>query len=175
MQRLQLTFVHPETGRAPPPQPAGGLAESRSRSDPPLTLPMAFVNEIVSDADIDRYELPFKKGSGRYWTRDKERDIYLWGGKGGNPAFGEEILGRFTLSIKGRKIECLLRPGRGSMKFKEKPFLVKWSSLVDLKPAGLHDFDRELVEGVLKEALMAYGQDGELNEDTPDFVVEFDF
>jgi len=41
---------------------------------------MTFVNEVVSDEDIDRYGLPFEKGSGRYWTRDAERDFYLWGG-----------------------------------------------------------------------------------------------
>jgi hypothetical protein len=60
---------------------------------------MAFVNEVVSDADIDKYGLPFKKGSGRYWTRDAEKDMYLWGGKGGNPSFGEEIQGRFRLYL----------------------------------------------------------------------------
>ncbi len=59
----------------------------------PCFRPMAFVNEVVSDADIDKYGLPFKKGSGRYWTRDADRDMYLWGGKGGNPAFGEDIVG----------------------------------------------------------------------------------
>ena len=32
---------------------------------------MAFVNEVVSDEDIAKYNLPFKPGAGRYWTRDK--------------------------------------------------------------------------------------------------------
>ncbi|MFM1800044.1 MAG: hypothetical protein RLZZ117_2322, partial [Cyanobacteriota bacterium] len=54
---------------------------------------MAFTNEVVSDADIDRYDLPFQKGEGRWWTRDAERDYYLWGGLSGNPAYGTELEG----------------------------------------------------------------------------------
>lgn len=61
---------------------------------------MAFRNEVVSDDDIDRYNLPFPKGGGRWWTRDAERDYYLWGGITGNPAYESQEYGVFSLYIQ---------------------------------------------------------------------------
>ncbi len=63
---------------------------------------MAFVNEVVSDEDIARYNLPFKPGAGRYWTRDKENDCYLWGGR-----FPQGTLG--VISLEGRISSVYLR------------------------------------------------------------------
>ena len=74
---------------------------------------MAFVNEVVSDADIDAYGLPFEKGKGHWWTRDKERDLYLWGGRGGNPLWDEEIQGRFHLFISGTSLRLAISLGGG--------------------------------------------------------------
>jgi hypothetical protein len=136
---------------------------------------MAFVNEVVSDADIDKYGLPFKKGSGRYWTRDAERDMYLWGGKGGNPAFGEEIEGRFLLYLEHKLLRVVLRPGTGSIGFSESPYVIRWDSIVHIQPTDLHGVGNALVLEVLKEALLAYGQDGERNAFTPSRVVYFGF
>lgn len=175
MQRPQLSFVQPETGRAPPPQPAASLAESGSRSAPPFTLPMAFVNEIVSDADIDRYGLPFQKGAGRYWTRDKERDIYLWGGLIGNPARGEPIEGRFHLGISGSLVYLRLRPGYWSAKFSEVPYVVTWDSVESIQsdsPGLLVGNDVLLL---LKEALVCYGRNGRDNKYTGEISVKFNF
>jgi len=136
---------------------------------------MAFVNEVVSDYDIDKYGLPFAKGSGRYWTRDAERDMYLWGGKGGNPAFGEEIRGRFWLFLNHSLLRITLAPGKGSISFSESPFVISWESIYSINPPDLHGMKKEYVLSILKEALLAYGHDGELNSYTPDQDVKFGF
>jgi hypothetical protein len=85
-------------------------------------LIVAFVNEVVSDADIDAYGLPFEKGKGHWWTRDKERDLYLWGGRGGNPLWDEEILGRFNLYIAGFKLRLAISLGQWSRDWNDKPY-----------------------------------------------------
>jgi hypothetical protein len=136
---------------------------------------MAFVNEVVSDADIDKYGLPFEKGSGRYWTRDAERDMYLWGGKGGNPAFGEEIEGRFFLYFDYKQFYLVLHPGEGSVSFLDSPYVINWDSVSQIQPTDLHGVSIELVLSTMKEALLVYGQDGELNAYTPTRLVHFGF
>lgn len=136
---------------------------------------MTFVNEVVSNADIDKYGLSFKKGSGRYWTRDAERDMYLWGGKGGNPAIGKEIEGHFTLFLEQALVRFILHPGIGTISFSESPFLIVWESICSINPPDMHGMRRERVLEILKEALCVYGQDGELNQYTPVRVVKFGF
>lgn len=136
---------------------------------------MTFINEVVSDEDIDRYGLPFKKGSGRYWTRDAERDYYLWGGKSGNPAFDEEITGKFHLFVRGLALYFDILPGIGSAKYSESPYLVCWKAIAQSEPHDLGGLDRNLVHGVLKEALEAYGEDGKQNKFAPVRIVNFLF
>ena len=63
---------------------------------------MAFVNEVVSDEDIAKYNLPFAPSTKCYWTRDKERDYYLWGGISADYARGYEP-GRSLSSICQRQ------------------------------------------------------------------------
>ena len=45
---------------------------------------MGFVNEVASIEDIKKYNLPFQtdvpENARRWWTRDKERNMYLLGG-----------------------------------------------------------------------------------------------
>jgi hypothetical protein len=136
---------------------------------------MAFVNEVVSDADIDKYGLPFEKGSGRYWTRDAERDMYLWGGKGGNPAFGDSIYGYFHLFIKGIDLSIRLEPGDGSHDFSDNPYIIKWSQIARINPPNAGGLARNDVIHHLKEALVVYGEDGRENKFAPFRVVSFDF
>jgi hypothetical protein len=141
----------------------------------PRPLPVAFVNEIVSDADIDAYELPFEKGKGHWWTRDKERDLYLWGGRGGNPLWDEEIEGRFYLFISGVSLNLAISLGKWSKNWHEKPYVIAWDRLLRLDPIDLGGLDQEYVISVLKEALIAYGRDGWENFNVPDRVVSFGF
>jgi hypothetical protein len=136
---------------------------------------MAFVNEVVSDADIDKYGLPFKKGSGRYWTRDAERDMYLWGGKGGNPAFGESIYGYFHLFLEGIDLSIKLLPGDGSPDFSNTPYVIEWSKIERINPSDAGVLTRSAIVHCLKEALIIYGEDGRENEFAPYRVVKFGF
>ena len=138
-------------------------------------LPVAFVNEVVSDADIDAYGLPFEKGKGHWWTRDKERDLYLWGGRGGNPLWDEEIQGRFHLFISGSSLRLAISLGRWSHNWHVKPYHIVWDQLLWIDPPDMGGLERKHVISVLKEALLAYGRDGWENINTPDRVVTFGF
>lgn len=136
---------------------------------------MPFVNEQVSDADIDAYGLTLEKGKGHWWTRDQERDFYLWGGECGNPARGQELHGRFRLYIAGTKLELGISLGHWSKNWHVKPYQVGWVQLLWLDPSGCGGLDRGQVIGVLKEALVAYGRNGRENLNTPERIVQFGF
>jgi hypothetical protein len=101
--------------------------------------------------------------------------MYLWGGKGGNPAFGEEIEGRFLLYFDHKQFYLVLHPGYGSMSFSDSPYVISWDSVSQIQPTDLHGVTMELVLSTLKEALLVYGQDGELNEYAPTRLVHFGF
>jgi hypothetical protein len=136
---------------------------------------MPFVNEVVSDADIDRYGLPFEKGSGRYWTRDAERDFYLWGGKVGNPAFGVDFEGQFHLYIKGVKFFVCLEPGEGSFRLSDRPFVVRWIRLKAVAPRDLYDLEAARVRSILRESLKVYGRTGRNDMPSSALMVVCDF
>jgi len=142
---------------------------------PTAIRPMAFVNEVVSDADIDAYDLGFEKGKESWWTRDKERDLYLWGGQSGNPAFGEEIEGRFHFYMLGVRLRIALSLGEWSRNWHVKPYVVAWGQVLWIDPPDCGGLDRRLVIDLLKEALIAYGRDGWENRNVPDRIVRFGF
>lgn len=136
---------------------------------------MAFKNEVVSDADIDRYKLPFPKGEGRWWTRDVERDYYLWGGLVGNLAYDEMQEGRFNLYVDGVLYWVKLHPGNGSRSLSETPYIVEWKSIGRIQPP-IADGDRQLqVIDTLKEALVVYGYDGHNDNWLKAIRVQFGF
>ena len=111
-----------------PPPPARGPKNanpSQIQSSSRISI-MGFVNEVVSDEDIERYGLPFKKGSGRYWTRDAERNYYLWGGLQGNRAIDENVQWRFHFFNGTEKILFNLKRGKGSTKYSESPYVIDW-------------------------------------------------
>jgi hypothetical protein len=150
---------------SPPPRPAGlGGAAA-----------MPFVNEVVSDDDIDRYDLPFAKGDGQYWTRDRDRDLYLWGGESGNPARDEEIEGKFHLYLAGTLLRITLSLGEWSRDWTVTPYVVAWDGPVGIYPPDGAGLDRQQVIALLKEALIAYGSDGRDNKNVPDRLVRFGF
>ena len=110
---------------------------------------MAFVNEIVSDADIDAYGLPFEKGKGHWWTRDKERDLYLWGGECGNPAWGEDIEGQFSFYVDRVKLRFTLSLGVWSADWHVKPYIVVWDRLVRIDPPDCRGLNQARVIGLI--------------------------
>jgi hypothetical protein len=136
---------------------------------------MPFVNEQVTDAEIDAYGLSLEKGKGHWWTRDRQRDFVLWGGECGNPARGQELHGRFRLYIAGTKLELGISLGHWSKNWHVKPYQVGWVQLLWLDPSGCGGLDRGQVIGVLKEALVAYGRNGRENLNTPERIVQFGF
>lgn len=137
---------------------------------------MAFVNEVVSDEDIAKYKLPFKPGAGRYWTRDKERDCYLWGGIIEN--FAREYVpeGRFWFYLHGTHFDVSLNVvilGKGGAR--EVSSQVVWKEVSHIQPWDLAGLDENEFLSVLKEALLAYGRDGEGNRFIPGTIVTFQF
>jgi hypothetical protein len=149
--------------------------ETPSAIPSPRPLPVAFVNEIVSDADIDAYGLPFEKGKGHWWTRDKERDLYLWGGEYGNPAWGDDVEGRFSFFIDGKTLRLALSLGVWSKNWNVSPYIVTWDRLLWIDPPDCYAIDRSRVIDLVQEALVAYGRDGRENRNTPDRIVRFGF
>jgi hypothetical protein len=141
----------------------------------PRPLPVAFVNEIVSDADIDAYGLPFEKGKGHWWTRDKERDLYLWGGRGGNPLWDEEILGRFFFFVSGVTIKLEISVGSWSEDWHARPYVVEWGNVVFVDQPVCAGLSQNQVLDLVKEALVVYGRDGRHNRNTPERIVHFGF
>lgn len=136
---------------------------------------MPFVNEVVSDADIDAYGLGFRKGDGRWWTRDKERDFYLWGGRYDLPSFGEDVEGRFYMLVDGVKLKISLSLGEWSKNWQVIPFVVSWEKVRSIHPKDCGGLDPDRLIVILKEALNEYGYDGEDNRNVPDRVVKFGF
>lgn len=136
---------------------------------------MPFVNEIVSDEDIDKYDPGFAKGRGNWWTRDKERDFYLWGGCTDFESFGEYIEGHFFLLINGLKYEVSILRGEWSRNWHVKPYVIVWDKIRWIKPEDYGGISKDFVISVIKEALVAYGRDGEDNRNTPDRIVQFNF
>jgi hypothetical protein len=135
---------------------------------------MTFKNEVVSDADIDRYKLPFPKGEGRWWTRDAERDYYLWGGLVGNLAYEETQEGRFHLYINGVEFKVFIQPASPFNTEESKETIFSWKKIEEIRPRTSKTESREIIQ-ILKEALSCYGFDGRRNIFYPEFKVKFGF
>jgi len=136
---------------------------------------MAFFNCHVSDSEIDTYELPFPKGKTFYWTRDAARHAFLWGGKGGNPAYGEDILGKFHFHHCGNSYAVTLAPGVGSSSYNESPYVIVWEKIISLECNQEARTEWLRVLPIFKEALVAYGEDGRENQFAPDRVIKMNF
>lgn len=136
---------------------------------------MAFVNEVVSDDDIAKYRLPFKPGAGRYWTRDRERDCYLWGGIVENFAYGYEQVGHFDFYWNGILLQITLDMGKGSDSFKDSPYRIIWNKVTHIQPSDLGGLIKWDLFLLLKTALTAYGYDGRMNVFAPKRKVDFNF
>ncbi len=122
---------------------------------------MAFVNEVVSDEDIARYSLPFKPGDGRYWTRDREQDCYLWGGIVEN--YSREYIpeGRFWLYLRSKLLDISLNLEAGCSGSLGIPSVIVWKEVSHIQPIDLGGLDIHEVLSVLRDALRVFGVDGE--------------
>ena len=164
---------------------------------------MAFVNEFPSEEDIDKYNLVnYKKNKDlpleyrRTWTVDHAKNCYICGGLSGNPAFGEEIKGKFSLYINGQKFLVKLIPGESSLVFTDNPYRVKWDAVEDISAirsdhyarlpnsAWLNpDVSQPVLDGmslnsflkILRDALSIHGE-GDTNRNIHNpIVVQFGF
>ena len=160
--------------RPPPAREPKNSKQSPIQSSSRISI-MGFVNEVVSDEDIERYGLPFKKGSGRYWTRDAERNYYLWGGLQGNRAIDEDVQWRFHFFDGQQKISFSLKRGKGSVKLSESPYIIHWVSIEELDIPDYSAQERELILDLLREALLAFGEGGKGNSRIQNLEVRFGF
>ena len=136
---------------------------------------MGFVNEVVSAEDIARYNLPFKPGDGRYWTRDRELDCYLWGGIIEN--YSREYIpeGRFWLGIRNTLLDVSLNIDCVSSGSLGVPPTIEWKEVSHIQPSDLGGLNMDEVMSVLRRALSVFGVDGEESRPSPDPVVIFHF
>ena len=142
---------------------------------------MGFVNEYVSDEDIDNYGLkeiwdtykPLRRG--RYfggqqpeWTIDKHRKVFLYLVEYGVGETGNEA--KFVLSTKSGWNVFVLRQQGGSKELADRPFLIRWQLVGD----RVVDRNRSEVLDLLKEALRVRGYWG-IEQQVPETVVNYDF
>lgn len=136
---------------------------------------MAFVNEVVSDEDIAKYNLPFKPGAGRYWTRDRERDSYLWGGIVENFARDYVPEGRFWFFFEEACLDVSLNVRILSRGSQDSPPRIVWEEITHVQPWRPNGVDKPEFRYALKEALRAYGFDGEKAQSNHEAIVTFLF
>ena len=154
------------------PIPQACQTVSGITSAPARARAMAFKNEVVSDEDIERYNLPFPKGEGRWWTRDAERDYYLWGGLVGNLAFDSEQEGLFYLYADGTLYDVNIQPAEDRKDNITGEFIICWDKIAEITPEPENQTE---IIAILKSALRSFGHDGRRNIFHPSFRVEFGF
>ncbi|MCP9861156.1 MULTISPECIES: hypothetical protein [unclassified Cyanobium] len=164
-----------------PGKPRDGNSAIADQGFPPFgsiafeEIQMAFVNEVVSDEDIVKYDLPFAPSSKCYWTRDFVRDLFLWGEISEDPARGYPPEGRFVLSMEDRLLSFVLSLGDRSTSFRDDPYRIVWKAIVCVKPDNFGGLDPATAISILKEALCCYGYDGRRNSFAPNRTVVFEF
>lgn len=154
---------------------------------------MAFVNEIVSEENIKKYDLDalmrefssFAWREGRpstfvhAWTIDRERDIYFIPvqtveevGQSGRPQPTQRKI--CILDWQGKRVRLMIdRAAGSSVKHADSPFRIVWE-LLQLDTSHIPDVAHNEVIDVLKAALTAYGNFG-AHRQVPNTVVEFKF
>ena len=145
---------------------------------------MAFVNEYISDEDVEKYgiaqlreELHFYHATREQWswTRDRERDAYL---------VKVHHLGRdlepedWLLYERGRYYAVMLHRAGGSNTLVERPYRILWhfdgfSERRNRCPVPPKEEQPHVIQ-LLKEGLTAYGLNGVLRQ-VPDTIVSFTF
>lgn len=145
---------------------------------------MAFVNEYISDEDVEKYgiaqlreELHFFHATREQWdwTRDRERDAYLMQMRFLGRDFEPEV---WLLYEKGRYCAVMLHRG-GSKKLVERPYRRLWhfkgfdEAWTNRCPVPPKEEQPHVIQ-LLKEALTAYGYAG-MRKQLPETIVSFNF
>lgn len=154
---------------------------------------MPFLNELVSEADVQEQRLDELRahysswswrdgrppGFVHDWTVDRSRGIYLlfvkWieeAGPSGRPEPTRSSI--WILDVGGSRIRIVLeKTERSSGSFRESPFLVEWKLRETSIPRECQ-LEQAALIGVLKEALAVYGYRGALRQ-IENTVVQFAF
>jgi len=127
---------------------------------------MAFEVENLTEQDRLRYntdpemmdlsKIPLKR-----WITDKERDISIWGGMASSHwmAMAEgDSRWRINLRYQQKIFWFLVWPDKGSVKFLENPYIVRWKSIDAAFPKDLHGYSYEQLVEVLKDALTGFSK-----------------
>lgn len=121
---------------------------------------MAFVNEVVSEADKEKlkafhFKNPVTKEivSPIYWTIDHQRDVYLFG-LGGQGYYDSEIPSFYALVWKGKRIYLrTFSKGKGNYQ----SGVEMWWKIAGISiPESLEPQKEEVIE-LIKEAIDAHG------------------
>lgn len=145
---------------------------------------MAFINEYVSEEDIQKYQLreiwlqhhpAYKKDKNPFstfrfkWAIDRERDTYLMCISGGGY---DRDYSEWVLFWRNQPVTIHLKmPGEGSKSF-EQPYRIVWA--LDRIYKQLVGAEQQEFLHALKEALTVYGYDG-IRKQIPNTVVSFKF
>jgi hypothetical protein len=142
---------------------------------------MAFINEVVSQKDIEKYGLAelhehytklanpygFYDGldSWQSWLVDREKEIWLMEvghgvDSGDIPPMptGENY---YILHYKRKNIEVLMRRNRkkGSRKLSDNPFRMRWE-ILSISPGSFDDVSMQEIVDIVTVAMVAYGYAG---------------
>ncbi|BBB26399.1 hypothetical protein [Amphritea japonica] len=144
---------------------------------------MSFINEYVTEADIEKYGLFDVKCSAKpslikrglpsgfkyHWTVDKERNIYLMLLGIGKEEFSNRF--KWVLNIDGMEIVFETdKSSKGSGNIYDRPYLVIWDLIAGNKNNYLNSMNEDEFN-ILKEAIECFGCFGIVNE-LDDVVVQ---
>ena len=146
---------------------------------------MAFVNENVSEDDIEQYKLKemWLRHNSEYrhegvpsfyqfqWTINRDINVYYMplSTRGGEVNFIDSVL-----YWDGTEVEVRLQLAEGSSpKFDDNPFYRIWN-LLGFTPEKLPAIDPNTIIDLLKAAIITYGYSG-ARKQIPNTVVKFNF
>lgn len=146
---------------------------------------MGFVNEYVSDEDIEKYDLhgiwdkyhPFRKGryyggNRPHWTINRQSNTYLMAIGVGRGEHGNRKT--FLLWVDGAHVTVEVDLVKGSSgDLDANPFILIWE-LAGVEIPALLENQEDNVISTFKDALRAYGYWGIWNQ-RPNTVVELKF
>lgn len=165
---------------------------------------MAFVNEVPTEEEIEKYGLPYgndknvKPELRRIWTVDHDRNFHLTVGISGKQEHDEEIKWRCTLQLNGAQFRVFLMLSGGSLAFTDNPYVVRygpiesiWAIRYDIGQSvplpksawDQPDTPQPLLDGrtlndfvdILKEGLTAHKAGNSNRNIHNPIVVQFDF
>jgi hypothetical protein len=154
---------------------------------------MAFVNEFISEEDLQKHKLEelwksydawsWRNGRPDFfnpeWVIDRERNAFLvrvlnWMEVGRSGRSEPTPKCTWILDIGGHRIEVVLFEVPGTWySFTESPFRVEWN-LVDILTPHENVASREEVLQMLRDALMVFGYDGARRQ-IPNTIVTCNF